>query len=670
MKHFSYLSISAMVCGCAMSLHSPIAFAQVLVSQREPAQAEVKYEGFGAESVSADELKAYAPRSINPKLRSQIEAMIDIRGPDDGELTPDGKTMFITWNVTGVKQVWKLSGPNSFPVQMTGGETTTSLAGMTLDGQYLILSRDKDGDEFFGIFLQSVNGGPLEPIFQKSRVRASFNKQSPDGRYLYFSANDIEPDTFSISRYDMKDKKIEPIFHEKGMWFVADINRDGLLLLANIKSNFSTEYFIYNPTTKNKEPLLGKGETDVRYRAIWQPDGKNFFVITDKFGEFMRLYAYRNSKHFTNNQFEPITPDSKIEVDKMILNKDRTLLGVQFNDQGYMKVAYYNPKTLKEIKSPNFPKKAEQYNLKSITPDGRASVVLLETPQDPSLLYVVDWKTMKVQQWGTPSSPEVSTKDFVGATLESYPSRDGTKIPMFVWRGPNCVNKACPVIVDFHGGPESQSRPGFRTTLQLFLQAGFVYVAPNVRGSDGYGKTWLNSDNGSKRLTVIFDIPDVANYIKANWAVNGVKPKVGVMGGSYGGYSTLVAMSHFATTFDAGVAIVGMSDLRTFLKNTAGYRAANRSKEYGDLVEDAGALAQLSPVTFIDQVQGPLMILHGAQDPRVPVGEALQFHKKLVGRKVPSELVIFPDEGHGVRKRPNRVLLTGYIIDFFKRTLQ
>lgn len=672
MKRLVYFAIFATLCGCAPTQRE-FQSDREIIPMREPAQVPSKptYQGTGIDSISAEDLKTYAPRSIDPKLRSQIEKMMDIRAPSGGALTPDGKTMFFSWNVTGVSQIWKIAGPDKFPILMTAGADNTSLVGITRDGQHLILSRDNSGDEFYGLYLQSINeGSELEPIFQKAKVRAEFQKQSPDGRYLYFAANNVDPSSFAISRYDMKEKKVELIFSEKGQWGVDDINSDGTLLLNNQKNNFSNEYFIFNPEMKTKEPLLGQGETEVRYDAVWTPDGKNFLVVTDKFGDFMRLYFYRNGKYFKNNQWEPITPDNKVEVKGMSINKDRNLLSLQLNDQGYFKVAYYNPKTLKEIKPPTFPKKGEQINLGSTTPDGRFSVVRVETAQEPTLQYVIDWKAMKVQQWASPSVPETTTKNYVGAKLESYPSRDGTPIPMFVWRAPNCEKKACPVIVDFHGGPESQSRPGFRTTLQLYLSAGFVYVAPNVRGSDGYGKAWLHADDGPKRLRVLFDIPDVANYIKKAWAVNGVAPKVGVMGGSYGGYATLVAMSHFAGVFDAGVAIVGMSDLRTFLGNTSPYRAANRSSEYGDLEKDAGALEQLSPVTFIENVQGPLMILHGAQDPRVPVGEALQFHKKLRDRKVPSELVIFPDEGHGVSKRANRVLLTGYILDFFKKTLQ
>lgn len=663
MKLLVFLSF-LFFCGCATS------------PNRAPAQASTEkagYKGFGAGSVPTKELEMYAPKPIDPVLRAQIETMLDVRAPSGGRLTPDGKTLFFNWTVTGTRQIWKMNSA-SFPTQMTAGENNTILSGITPDGQTLILARDQSGDEFYGIYLQNAKGGNLETVYKKEKVRAQPQVVSPDGRYLYFIANSESPSSFAIHRYDFKEKKSELVYSEPGQWRVDDVHKDGSLLINDAKSNYFNEYFIYNPDKKTKEPLLGQDEKEL-YDAAWAPDGKNFFVATHKFGDFIRLYLYNPA----DKKFEPITPDVKMDVKGFALNrKDRSLLGVSVNDKGYGKVSFYNVKgltfqnvkKLKPAKIPALPKDAIQVSLSSITPNGQWVVLNVETTQSPNLQYVLNWQTQEMRQWGAASNPEISTKDFVNAALDFYTARDGTRIPMFVWRGPNCMKKLCPVIVDFHGGPEAQARPGFQSTLQLYLQAGFIFVTPNIRGSDGYGKVWSHADDGAKRLDVLTDIADAAVFIKKNWAIDGVAPKVGVRGGSYGGFATLVAMSQFAGTYDAGIAIVGMSDLRTFLNNTAPYRAANRASEYGDLEKDAEALEKLSPSTYVEQVQGPLMIIHGAQDPRVPVGEALQFHKKLRARNVQSELIIFPDEGHGVNKRANRALLTGYMLDFFKKTLQ
>jgi dipeptidyl aminopeptidase/acylaminoacyl peptidase len=191
-----------------------------------------------------------------------------------------------------------------------------------------------------------------------------------------------------------------------------------------------------------------------------------------------------------------------------------------------------------------------------------------------------------------------------------------------------------------------------------------------VRGSEGYGKTWLHADDGPKRLAVITDIEDASKFIRANWGDGGKPPKIGVMGWSYGGYSTLVAMTMFAGAYDAGAEGVGFGNIVTFLQNTAPYRRALRTSEYGDPDKDREALIKLSPITYLDRLQAPLLLIQGANDPRVPVGEAVQFHDALAAKGVASKLVIFADEGHGPSKRENQALSLGYMVQFFQEHLK
>ena len=208
----------------------------------------------------------------------------------------------------------------------------------------------------------------------------------------------------------------------------------------------------------------------------------------------------------------------------------------------------------------------------STTRDGRYTAVLADSATRLPSSSVLDWTTGQTTPWHVPSAPEVDPGRFAPATLESYPARDGTPIPMFVRRPSRCAASPCPVVVEFHGGPEGQAGPGWDPGAQLFVDAGFIHVAPNVRGSDGYGKTWLHADNGPKRLGVITDIEDCARFIRDHWGDGGRPPRIGITGASYGGYSTLVGMTMFAGAFDAGVSVVGMSNLTTFLNNTAAYR--------------------------------------------------------------------------------------------------
>ncbi|BBC25494.1 prolyl oligopeptidase family serine peptidase [Pseudanabaena sp. ABRG5-3] len=638
-----------------------------------PAQAQ--YSGLGKDSLDPAILKRYAPTALPPNVTRPIESILDVRSPGLGMVTPDGKRMFFTWGITGTVQVWRLDGAQKFPVQVTGGQDATTIAGMTPDGKYLILSRDRQGEENPGLYLQSTNGGELEVIQHLAGVRTSLQYIGNDSRTIYFSANDVKPDSNTIYRYDLQTKKKVPISGGDGIWWIADVyvnpktgDREKFLF-AKATGSQSQEYYEYDVKTRTTTPLIGQNEKE-EYGIQYGVNADEYLVLTPKFSEFRRLYSYKNK------QFTPITPELKADVASFDIDDQRQRILYSINDGGYTRVKAIAANNYEAIDLPEFAN-ADHIYTGNTTRNGRFTTIGVETAKAPRLSYVYDWQTKKLTQWVLPSTPEVDTSKFTAAKLETYTTRDGTKIPMFVYRSPQCENtpqnpleKPCPVIVHFHGGPEGQSTAGFNRYAQLFVNAGFVFAEPNVRGSEGYGKTWLNADNGRDRLKVITDIEDASIYIRKNWQVNGITPKIGIVGGSYGGYSALIGMSKFAGSYDAGVSIVGISNLLTFLNNTAPYRRILRISEYGDPVKDRDALIELSPVTYSDRIKAPLLIIQGANDPRVPVGEAIQIQKILEQKKIPSQLVIFPDEGHGSSKRSNQVLEIGYTLDFFKKHLQ
>src|SRR5205085_991287 len=316
----------------------------------------------------------------------------------------------------------------------------------------------------------------------------------------------------------------------------------------------------------------------------------------------------------------------KFDVSTFTIDHPRTHIYWRLNEGGYTRAHVLDAKTYAELPLPKMDGE-DHVTFGVASWDGRYVPINASAARHPTVSSVWDWNEKKLVQWVVPSTPEIDTQKFAVPTLEHFTARDGTKIPMFVRRpsADACKPAPCPVIVHFHGGPEGQAMAGMNTYGQIFVDAGFVWVEPNVRGSDGYGKTWLHADDGPKRLQVITDIEDAAKHVRT--AFPGAK--VGVFGGSYGGYSTLVAMTRFAGAFDAGVANVGMSNLYTSLMNTAPYRRALRISEYGDPEKDKAALLDLSPITHIDKVNAPLMLIQGASDPRVPIGEALQMHAAL-----------------------------------------
>lgn len=587
---------------------------------------------------------------------------MDLRAPSVGELTPDGKQLFFSWSISGVPQLWMLKGPDRFPTQMTGGEDRTSLEAIAPDGAQLILARDRKGEENPGLYLQAAAGGELVAIQHIEGVQTLFERLSDDGKTLFFSSNDRDRATYTVYRYELDTRNKSVAFDsEPGLWHIADIKRDGRLLVRKETGSMWAEYFEWRPATRTLAPLFGQNEHE-DYVAMYGANEDELIVLTNKLGEYRQLYRY------SAGGFTPLTAPIKFDIERFHVDRARKRILYSVNERGYTKLYALDAKSGKPISLPRLPE-ADHVRFGATTSDARYTTIAIDDGRHPSQSYVLDWQKLTLTRWHMPSTPEIDTERFARAQLMSYPARDGTQIPAFVRAPERCTRELCPVVVDFHGGPESQARAGFELTTQAFVDAGFVMVKPNVRGSDGYGKAWLHADDGPKRLDVITDIEDAATWARTHFAVEGKKPRVGIFGGSYGGYSVLMGMSRFAGAYDAGVDVVGISDLRTFLKNTAPYRRILRISEYGDPERDAEALKQLSPMTYVDRVQAPLLIEQGASDPRVPAGEAIQIYEHLIQRNIESGLTIYPDEGHSLQKRQNIVLMLGHAIEFFQRHL-
>jgi protease II len=633
------------------------------------------YSGHGVASLAPEVLAKYRPRPLAPEISRHIQALMDVRAPGIGRLSPDGKTLFFNWSITGVSQIWRVDGPLHFPSELTGGEDVTRLASITPNGAWLIIERDRKGEENPGLYLESPAGGPLTLIQHLPQVQTHYENVSNDSRFIYFSANDRKPDSYVIYRWDVGARTKEAVFDQDGLWHVADVKDDGRLLLVKENGSVWTEYSEWDPAKKVLTPLLGQGEKE-EYDAAYGAKEGELVVRTNKPSDFRRLYSWAAGR------LSPLGDELHFDVESFEIDRKKTRIVYQVNDNGFTRLRAMDAKTYRPIKLPALPESDRAY-AGPTTPDGRFTTIGIDDGRHPVQGYVLDWRTGALAKWHAPATPETDTTTFARARLDSYTARDGTKIPVLVRKPDQCpglpagpaspaqaAGPPCAVIVEFHGGPEAQVRPGFSIGAQMYVDAGFILVQPNVRGSDGYGKAWLRADDGPKRLDIITDIEDAAKWAREAFASQGQKPKVGIAGGSYGGYSSLIGMTMFAGAYDAGFDNVGISDLRTFLKNTAPYRRILRISEYGDPDKDSDALAKLSPLTYIDRVKAPLLIMQGASDPRVPAGEAIQIHDALVAKGVPTELMIFPDEGHGSQKRENIVLTIGHAIGFFQKYLQ
>jgi dipeptidyl aminopeptidase/acylaminoacyl peptidase len=645
----------------AVSLAATAALAD---PQRPAPRADPKpgsYSGLGADSLSPQEIARYAPAPLDERVSRRIQAMLDVRGSSAGHTTSKGERQIFTARITGVDQIWRQDGPMKYAVELTGGEDRTQVLAIAPDDSFVAVSRDIGGGENAGIYLLSPEGGPLRVVQHTPRVQTQLQYIADDSRALYFRANDQDPASYALYRFDLASGKRETVFDDKGLWLIADHRGDASWLLIKEIGSTQQEVYEYDLKARKLTPVLGQGEVE-EYAVAYGARPGQILVATNKLGDFRRLYSLEAGK------LTPITGEVKHDVEAFRIDPARARIYARINEDGYVKLAVFDARTFKPVALPRLPA-AENVALAGVSHNGRFAELQLDGSTMVAQTVNYDWQTGRLTTWRLPSTPEVDPRSFARATLEYYPARDGAKIPMFVRRPAHC-DGPCPVIVDFHGGPEGQARPVFSTAAQLYVDAGFTFVQPNVRGSTGYGKAWFHADDGARRLEVITDIEDAAKFIRASWGKDGVPPKIGVTGGSYGGYSVLMAMTYFAGAYDAGAEQVGISNLVSFLANTSPYRRSLRISEYGDPVVDREALVQLSPITHIAKIRAPLMLIGGLNDPRVPIGESLQVYKQLEQRKVPGGLIIFPDEGHGAVKRGNIVLAIGHMIAFFENHLR
>lgn len=661
------LALVVIGCASASTPHTdPVPEATPVAAEVTPAPeaaAPQGYSGHGLESLPQGVLEKFAPKAPPAAIAKHAQQMVELYGPGAGLLTPDGRHLVFTWRVSGQQQIWRIDGAKRFPVQLTSGEDRTFIDAITPDGKTLIVSRDANGEENPGIYVLSVNGGELKVVQHVKGVQSRFHQLTRDGSAFYFTANDQSKDSYAVYRYTFATGTKETVYAGAGLWSVSDVRDDGTLLLRKAVGSLPSEYWELAKGATEPKHLFGQGE-NVEYEAVYGRPGE-ILVQTPKLGEFRRLYVWRDGT------LAPLSAETNHDVSGFTVDDDKKRLVYHINDNGFTRVLTMVPRGKTWVaEAVSFLPKADNLEVAALTRGGRYGTAVVDYGDRPPTTMVIDFTSKKVETWHEQSIPEIDTATFVGAKLESYPARDGTAIPAFVRRPKQCIDQLCPVIVEFHGGPEGQYVGGFNGAAQLFVDAGFVHVAPNVRGSDGYGKTYLAADDAAKRLDIITDIEDAAIWARKTFAVGGQAPKVGIYGGSYGGYSTLVGMTMFAGAYDAGVSVVGISNLITFLNNTAPYRRVLRISEYGDPEKDHDALAKLSPSTYIDRVRAPLLILQGANDPRVPVGEAVSMYDAMVQKKLPAELMIYADEGHGASKRSNRVSMLGNSIRFFIQHLK
>jgi dipeptidyl aminopeptidase/acylaminoacyl peptidase len=451
---------------------------------------------------------------------------------------------------------------------------------------------------------------------------------------------------------------------ENEHWTATDWSRDASKLLLNRYVSINETYpALLDPATREKTPLPIPGDGPAAFGSLkFSPDGKSVWLTTDARGEFRQL----GRLDLATQKYTWLTEDIPWDVDAVEVEPHSGLVAFTVNEDGASSLYVIESGKRRKIELP-----LGQVTSMDFSPDGKHLGFTLARPDAPADAHSLALANGKLTRWTYSEVGGLDPATFVTASRIQFAGHDGLKIPGYYFK-PRKATKDRPagVVINIHGGPESQYRPGFNGIEQFYLsELGLAVIHPNVRGSAGYGKTYLKLDNADKREDSVRDIGGLLNWIGTQPELDA--SRVVVMGGSYGGFMVLASLTHFSDRIKAGVDIVGIASFRTFLKNTSAYRQDLRRAEYGDERDPKmqAFFDKLDPLNNVDQIKSSLLVIHGRNDPRVPFSEAEQIARTVEagGRKVWT--VYADNEGHGFAKKANRDYMTAAVVLFFSEVL-
>jgi dipeptidyl aminopeptidase/acylaminoacyl peptidase len=562
---------------------------------------------------------------------------LKIRAAYGATWSPDGRRIAFLTDITGVPQAWEVPVGGGWPEQLTFHDERVSGVRYSPKENRLIFSMDIGGNERSQLFL--LENGEERDLTEAPDAIHYFGGFSLDGERIAYTATRRNGTDFDVFVQELSGEP-EMVWKTGGYHTIADWAPDGsFLVVSRHYSNLNNDLYKLD-LTSGEATLLTPHEGDARFSgARVTPDGESVFLATDRDGDFVRL----GRLDLSTLEIGYLTPDDW-DVEEVELSENGRWLLASRNVEGYSDFMLFNGRG-RRVPEPEMPEGI--LGGFSFSPDGNRLAFTLTGPDRNPDVWIVDLPDGEPCRLTRSSTAGIPPRTFRRPKVVRYPSFDGLEIPALFYE-PDTEN--APVVVNVHGGPESQSRPLFAPVTQYLLHRGYAVFAPNVRGSTGYGKVYTHLDDVYLRMDSVKDLAHAAHWLRERG-----HERIAVMGGSYGGFMVLAVLTEYPELWTAGVDIVGIANLVTFLENTGSYRRALREPEYGSLERDREFLESISPIHKAERIRAPLMVIHGKNDPRVPVGEAEQIVEKVRKNGGAVEYLLYEDEGHGLAKLKNRL---------------
>lgn len=587
-----------------------------------------------------------------------ISQYLNIRSVGGTSLSPDGSECAFLWNASGTHQVWKVSLQQPFPQQLTYFEDRVGFISWSPKGNQLLIGKDVGGNERTQLYMLYGDGSHIDTLTNNSKVIYGFGGWSHDGKWICFRSNERDEKFFDVFMMNIETKERKLIYQQDGNNSASGFSPDDkYVLVTRSESSYNSDIFAVEIASL-KATHLTPHQGDVRFfPAAWTPDAKTLFALSDLSRDYMNVIAI----------------DVETQKFGFIHDIHHDVMGYSISRSGKYEIMItnidgYATVELRSRSNNNVVQLPREKELKgiAISEDEKKFLLRYASATSAGEYYLYDPATKKNQQILWTSYAGIPRESFIEPQLITYQTFDGTQVPAFFYLPKNAMkDSSFPCIVDFHGGHEGQSMPTFNSVTQYFLSRGYAVLTPNIRGSTGYGKEYLNADNARKRKNAIDDGAKAVEYLINSGYIN--SKKITAMGGSYGGFMTLAQLTFHPELWAAGIDIVGISNFESFLKNTGAWRARHRAAEYGDPVKDAEFLKSVSPLNYVEKIKAPLLVIQGANDPRVPKSEADQIVESIKKRGGIAEYLLYPDEGHGLAKLTNRI--SGYtaIVNFLDK---
>ena len=588
------------------------------------------------------------PDSLVEKVRPYLE----VRTASFQSWNPARTEMLISTRFGNTPQLHLVKMPGGARKQLTFFPDRVLGAGFRPnDPNTIIFTKDVGGGEFFQLYRFDVGSGDVA-LLTDGKSRNTSPRFSKDGKWLAFASTLRSGKDTDIYVVDpLQPKSVRMVLQvEGGGWSPADFSPDGKqLLVHNTISANQGEFYLLDLATGSKRMLTPKDAPVAYSSGSFSRDGSDIYFRSDEGSEFHQL----TRMHLADGR-KTVLSHEKWDVDEFDLSKDGKRIAYVTNENGVSVMHVIDAATGAPVSIPRLP--IGIIGGVEWHPNNHLLGFTITSAKAPADAYSLDVDSGKVDRWTESETGGLDASRNIDPQLVTMKSFDGTTISAFVYRpDPSRFPGKRPALIIIHGGPEGQSRPGFQGRNNYWInELGIAIVQPNVRGSTGYGKTYLAMDNGYKREDSVKDIGAVINWIKSDPMLD--SDRIGVYGGSYGGYMTLATMTHYNDQMRAAVDVVGIASFITFFQNTSAYRADLRRVEYGDEREPKmhAFLEQISPLTSASKITKPLMVVAGYNDPRVPYTEGQQIVKAVRANNAPVWWLMAKDEGHGFAKKANQ----------------